>query len=45
MGTVACSGIDEFLIGNTAEKVLTKVDCSLLTVKPDNFACPVRPKG
>ena len=44
MGTVARSGIDGFLIGNTAEKVLSKLDCSLLAVKPDDFVCPVRPK-
>ena len=45
MGTVARSGLDGFLIGNTAEKVVSKLDCSLLAVKPDDFACPVRPKG
>ena len=44
MGTVARSGIDGFLIGNTAEKVVSKLDCSLLAVKPDDFVCPVRPK-
>ena len=45
MGTVARSGIDGFLIGNTAEKVVSKLACSLLAVKPDNFVSPVRPKG
>ena len=45
MGTVARSGIDGFLIGNTAEKVVSKLDCSLLAVKPDDFTSPVRPKG
>ena len=45
MGTVARSGLDGFLIGNTAEKVVSKLDCSLLAVKPNDFVCPVRPKG
>lgn len=34
MGTVARSGIPGFLIGNTAERVLRKLPCSLLVVKP-----------
>jgi len=29
------------LIGNTAEKILHQVDCSVLTVKPDGFVSPV----
>ena len=45
MGTVARSGLDGFLIGNTAEKVVSKLDCSLLAVKPNDFVSPVRPKG
>lgn len=43
MGTVARSGIPGFLIGNTAEKVLHRVHCSVLTVKPDGFITPVEP--
>lgn len=42
MGTVCRTGIDGFLIGNTAEKVLHHVDCSVLTVKPDGFVTPVK---
>ena len=45
MGTVARSGIDGFLIGNTAEKVVSKLGCSLLAVKPDDFVSPVRLKA
>ena len=42
MGTVCRSGVRGFLIGNTAENVLRHVDCSVLTVKPDGFATPIR---
>ena len=30
-----------FFIGNTAEKVLHQLDCSVLAVKPDGFVTPV----
>jgi nucleotide-binding universal stress UspA family protein len=42
MGTVARGGIPGMLIGNTAERVLRKLPCSVLTVKPDGFESPVR---
>jgi len=42
MGTVCRTGIAGFLIGNTAEKVLQQVDCSVLAVKPDGFVSPVK---
>jgi nucleotide-binding universal stress UspA family protein len=41
MGTVCRTGIAGFLIGNTAEEVLNRVDCSVLTIKPDGFVTPV----
>lgn len=41
MGTVARAGIPGFLIGNTAERILHQIDCSLLAVKPDGFVSPV----
>jgi len=41
MGTVARAGIAGLLIGNTAERVLRKLPCSVLAVKPDGFVCPV----
>jgi universal stress protein E len=37
IGTVGRSGIPGLLLGNTAEKVLRTCDCSILTVKPDEF--------
>jgi len=43
MGTVARTGIPGFLIGNTAERILHELDCSVLTVKPKGFATPIRP--
>ncbi|MBN1545387.1 MAG: universal stress protein [Syntrophaceae bacterium] len=42
MGTVCRTGLAGFFIGNTAEKVLQGVDCSVLAVKPDGFVTPVR---
>ena len=42
MGTVARAGIAGMLIGNTAERVLLKLPCSVPTVKPDGFESPVR---
>ncbi|MGF1545929.1 MAG: universal stress protein [Thiotrichales bacterium] len=41
MGTVCRTGIAGFLIGNTAEKVLSEIRCSVLTLKPDGFQTPV----
>ena len=41
MGTVARSGISGLLIGNTAEKVVSKLEASLLALKPDGFVSPV----
>ena len=41
MGSVARTGIAGFFIGNTAETVLSRVKCSILTVKPAGFVSPV----
>ncbi len=41
MGTVARTGIAGFFMGNTAESILTQIDCSVLTVKPAGFETPV----
>ena len=41
MGTIARTGIPGFFIGNTAEKTLAEVDCSVLAVKPKAFSTPV----
>ena len=45
MGTVARAGVAGMLIGNTAERVLRKLPCSVLTVKPDGFVSPVHRIG
>lgn len=41
LGTIGRSGIPGLLIGNTVEKLLAKVNCSVLAVKPDGFVSPV----
>lgn len=43
MGSVARSGISGFVIGNTAERVLPRLPCSLLVVKPGEAAAPGSP--
>jgi nucleotide-binding universal stress UspA family protein len=42
MGTVCRTGIPGFFIGNTAEKILNRIGCSVLAVKPDGFVSPVQ---
>lgn len=42
MGTVARTGIAGFIIGNTAENILYKINCSLLALKPPGFVSPVQ---
>ncbi len=42
MGTVARGGLAGLLIGNAAERMLRKLPCSVLAVKPDGFVSPVR---
>lgn len=42
MGTVARTGIQGFLIGNTAENILQNLSCSLLALKPNGFVTPVK---
>jgi nucleotide-binding universal stress UspA family protein len=37
MGTVARSGLRGALLGNTAEQVLDRIECSVLALKPDGF--------
>lgn len=43
MGTLARTGVSGFFIGNTAERMLEKVDCSVLTFKPSDFVSPLKP--
>ena len=41
MGTLGRSGLSGLLIGSTAEKVIDRVNCSVLTIKPTNFKSPI----
>lgn len=41
MGTIGRHGLPGILIGNTAERLLPEVHCSLLAVKPSDFVSPV----
>jgi nucleotide-binding universal stress UspA family protein len=45
MGTVARTGVPGFLIGNTAEMILGRVESSVLAVKPRGFVSPVELDG
>ncbi|CEG57111.1 universal stress protein [Legionella fallonii] len=42
MGTVARTGISGFIIGNTAENILQKINCSLVALKPQGYVSPVK---
>ncbi len=42
IGTVGRTGVPGLLIGNTAERVLNAVDCSVLTLKPEGFETPIQ---
>lgn len=41
VGTMARSGIPGMLLGNTVERLITQVNCSLMAVKPVGFVSPV----
>ena len=41
MGTVCRTGLAGLIMGNTAEEVLQRVDCSVLAIKPRGFISPV----
>ena len=41
MGTIARTGIAGFIVGNTAERLLPRIPCSVLAVKPPGFISPV----
>lgn len=42
MGTVGRSGLSGMIMGNTAEHILDRLECSVLALKPASFVCPVR---
>jgi universal stress protein E len=41
MGTVARGGVAGVFTGNTAERLLPRIRCSVLAVKPHDFVCPI----
>ena len=41
MGTIARGGLPGLAIGNTAERLVTHMPCSMLAVKPDDFKSPL----
>jgi universal stress protein E len=41
MGTVCRTGLSGFFMGNTAERILDEVTCSVLALKPSGFVSPV----
>lgn len=41
MGTVSRSGIPGLLMGNTAERLLPNLTCSIVAIKPDGFQTPI----
>ncbi len=41
MGTISRTGISGLLMGNTAEKILFRVDCAVMAVKPEGFHSPI----
>lgn len=41
MGTIARTGIQGFVMGNTAEAILAQIDSSVLAIKPPGFVTPV----
>lgn len=43
MGTVGRAGVSGLLVGNTAERLLDEVGCSVLATKPSNFTSPLAP--
>lgn len=43
LGTVGRSGIKGVLLGNTAERILSTCNCSILAVKPVDFVSPIGP--
>jgi len=41
MGTIARTGVTGFVLGNTAEKILSRLECSVVATKPEGFVTPV----
>lgn len=45
LGTIARSGVRALWIGNTAEKTLSRLEISVLAVKPSDFVSPLDPRS
>ena len=45
MGTAARSGLSNLVLGNTAERLISHMKCSVIAVKPLEFTCPVGIEG
>ncbi|MCG8686320.1 MAG: universal stress protein [Desulfobacterales bacterium] len=43
MGTASRSGLKGLLLGNTAEEILHRINCSVVVIKPADFVCPISP--
>jgi len=41
MGSLSRGGRAGVMVGETAERLLDRLDCSMLTIKPDDFESPV----
>ena len=41
IGTAGRSGLSGFLFGNTIERLLPQINCSVIAVKPVDFKSPV----
>jgi hypothetical protein len=42
LGSVGRRGISGLLIGETAEEILSRIECGVFCVKPDGFVSPLR---
>ncbi|TWU22286.1 Universal stress protein E [Novipirellula galeiformis] len=45
MGTVCRTGVPGFLIGNTADSIISELTCSMLALKPTGFLSPIEVAG
>ena len=41
MGSLSRGGRAGVLVGETAERLVARLDCSMLVLKPDDFVSPV----
>ena len=42
LGTLARTGISGFITGNTAERIMGLIECSVLALKPNGFVSPIQ---